>query len=303
MVHALGAISLDQGFQQAWNDIAAALPRLFLFGAILIAGFAVATLASVAVVGLLRRMGFERAVERSGVRHVLARSRFDAMGLLGKVVLYGVLLFTLQLAFGLFGDNPVSDLLAAVVSYLPKVFVAVVIVVVAAAIASAVRDIAASALGALSYGRALATASSATIIAIGVFAALEQLDIAPAIVLGVFYAALAVVVGSAIVAVGGGGIQPMRARWERALRRIEEEAPNVRDGARQAMAQRRVDLVAEEERARWEAEQADEAERAERAAEQASTEATRPAYAPTVPGETTDELDAPRTEPPPTAGR
>ena len=40
------------------------------------------------------------------------------------------------------------------------------------------------------------------------FAALNQLQIAPAIVTGLFYAVLAVVVGSAIVAIGGGGILP-----------------------------------------------------------------------------------------------
>ena len=50
-----------------------------------------------------------------------------------------MLLFTLQIAFGVWGPNPVSDLIDAVVAWLPKAFVAIVIVVVAAAIASAVR--------------------------------------------------------------------------------------------------------------------------------------------------------------------
>jgi len=36
------------------------------------------------------------------------------------------------------------------------------------------------------------------------------------IVTGLFYAILAIIVGSAIVAVGGGGIQTMRRYWERA---------------------------------------------------------------------------------------
>jgi hypothetical protein len=66
------------------------------------------------------------------------------------------------------------------------------------------------------------------IVAVGAFAALAQLEIAPAIVNGVFYAVLAVIAGSAIIAIGGGGIQPMRDRWERALTKVEQEAPQAR---------------------------------------------------------------------------
>jgi len=74
------------------------------------------------------------------------------------------------------------------------------------------------------------------IMVVGVFAALNQLQIAPAIVTGLFYAILAVVVGSAIVAIGGGGIVPMRSRWERMLGRVESEAPRLREAAERAPA-------------------------------------------------------------------
>ena len=40
-----------------------------------------------------------------------------------------------------------------------------------------------------------------------------------------FYALLAIIAGSAIVAIGGGGIGPMRAQWEKALGRIQRDAP------------------------------------------------------------------------------
>jgi hypothetical protein len=66
------------------------------------------------------------------------------------------------------------------------------------------------------------------ILAIGVFAALNQLEIAEPIVNGLFYALLAIVAGSAIIAIGGGGIQPMRSRWENALNKYDQEKDNVR---------------------------------------------------------------------------
>ncbi|HWH68710.1 MAG TPA: hypothetical protein VNT26_04960, partial [Candidatus Sulfotelmatobacter sp.] len=109
----------------------------------------------------------------------------------------------------------------------PNVFVAILIVIVAAAVAKAAKDILQAMLGALSYGRTLATAASAFIVAVGVFAALNELNIAPAIVNGLFYALLAIIAGSAIVAIGGGGIAPMRAQWDRVLGRVEHDAPQL----------------------------------------------------------------------------
>src|SRR5262249_17348918 len=73
-----------------------------------------------------------------------------------------------------------------------------------------------------------AGAAQVSILTIGAFAALNQLNIATAIVNGLFYAVLAVVVGSTIVAVGGGGIQPMHAQWVRFLNRVQHEAPSVK---------------------------------------------------------------------------
>ena len=156
-------------------------------------------------------------------------SKYDASSILGKVVFYALFLVVLQMAFGVFGTNPVSDLLASVVAYLPKLIVAILIIVIASAIGAAVREIVRVSLGGLTYGKALASASGAAILVVGVFAALSQLQIAPAIVTGLFYALLAVVAGSAIIAIGGGGVQPMRARWESMLNQYDAEKPKVRD--------------------------------------------------------------------------
>ena len=79
--------------------------------------------------------------------------------------MFTFLLFVLQLAFGIFGPNPVSELIAGVIAWLPRLFVAVVIVVVAAAIAGWVKELIAEALGGLSYGRALATTAQVLVLA------------------------------------------------------------------------------------------------------------------------------------------
>ena len=229
MTSVVAAIEFSEGVEDAWSRVATFVPKLFGFLIILAIGYFVAKAIATIVDKVLERVGFDRAVERGGVKQALARSKYDASDLVSKVVFYGLFLLVLQMAFGVFGANPVSALIASIIAYLPKVFVAIVIVVVASAIAAAVKELVESALGGLSYGRTLGMAASIAILGIGVFMALSQLEIAPAIVNGLFYAILAIIVGSAIVAIGGSGIQPLRSRWENALARYDEEKPRVQE--------------------------------------------------------------------------
>jgi hypothetical protein len=181
---------------------------------------------------VLTKVGFDRAVERGGVGRAMARTEYDASTIIAKIVFWMLFLFVLQLAFGIFGPNPISAMLFGVIAFLPRLVVAIIIVVVAAAIASGVRDIIAGSLGGLSYGRTLANVAAGIILVIGVFAALNQVQIAPAIVTGLFYAMLAIIAGSAIIAIGGGGHRPMRKQWEKAIDKMEDEAPRFRRAAR-----------------------------------------------------------------------
>jgi hypothetical protein len=233
------AVELDRGIEDAWSNIATFVPKLIGFLLVLIIGWFVAKAIARIADAALERVGFDRAVERGGIKRALERSKYDASDVVAKILFYALFLFVLQFAFGLFGDNPVSDLLEGVIAYLPKVFAAIVIVVVASAIATAARELIGASLGGLDYGRALANVAAAAIIGVGVFAALDQLQVAEDIVNGLFYAILAVMAGSAIIAIGGGGIAPMRQQWEKAISRVEQEAPRIRQqrsGARPAGA-------------------------------------------------------------------
>jgi hypothetical protein len=220
--------SIRNGLEVAWVNTAAFLPKLAMFMVVLVAGYFLAKFLAKLFDRVLERVGFDRMVERGGIKRALSKTRYDASDLLSKVLFYTIFLFVLQLAFGVFGPNPVSDVLTRVIAFLPSIFVAIVILVIASAVAKGVKDIVGSVLGGVPWGRIVANIASVAIITIGVFAALSHVGIAPAIVNGLFYAILAVVVGSAIISIGGGGIQPMRAEWERALNRMRAEAPRLR---------------------------------------------------------------------------
>jgi len=232
------AVTIEPGLQGALSDILGFAARAVLFIVILVIGYLVARLLARLTNKVLERVGFDRLVERGGIKKALQKSKWDASDILAKVVFYFVMLCVLQLAFGIFGPNPVSDMLTAVMAYLPHLFIAAVIIVVAGAIAAGAKQLVGEALGGLSYGKILANAASIIIWTVGIFAALNQLQIAPAIVTGLFYAVLAILAGSLIIAIGGGGIVPMRTQWERFLGAIEKEAPLIKDKATAAVQSR-----------------------------------------------------------------
>ncbi len=222
---------IQDGLGDAWASIATFLPKLVGFLLILIIGYFIAKAISKILDRVLERVGFDKLVERGGVGKALESSQYDASAILGKIVFYALFLFVLQLAFGVFGPNPISDLIRGVIAYLPNVFVAIVIVVIGAAIAAAVKEVIEASLGGLSYGRGLALGASALILVVALFAALDQLNIAEDIVKGLFYAILAIIVGSAVIAIGGGGIKTMSGYWERAAQKAEEESSNLKEEA------------------------------------------------------------------------
>jgi hypothetical protein len=227
-------LNFQDGIESAWSNVAAFVPKLLGALVILIIGLIVAKVVASLVNKVLERVGFDRAVERGGLKQALARSNYDPSDIIAKLAFWLIFLVSLQIAFGVFGPNPISDLLQGLIAYLPNVFVAIVIIVVAAAIAKAATDLLSNLLSSVSGGQVMAKGAGIAVLVFGAFAALDQLQIAPRIVTGLWYAILAIVVGSAVVAIGGGGIKTMQRYWERAATRAEERAPQLTQQAQQS---------------------------------------------------------------------
>jgi hypothetical protein len=225
------AINIQEGLTNAWTSIATFVPKLVGFLLILLVGYIIAKVLASIADRLLERVGFDRWVERGSFGAALRRSSFDASDILAQLVFWAVFLIALQLAFGAFGPNPVSDLLHGLIAYLPRIFVAVVILVIASALAKVVTDLLKATLAAVSGGEWIARVAGAAILVFGIFAALNELEIAPAIVNGLYYAILVAIVGAFIVAVGGGGVRTMQRYWERASSNVESKTDEIKRNA------------------------------------------------------------------------
>jgi Conserved TM helix len=228
------AVDFQGGVSSAWSNVITFVPKLAAALLIILVGYLIAKVIASVLNKVLERVGFDRAVERGGIKQALARSKYDPSDIIAKLAFWLIFLVTLQIAFGVFGPNPVSNLLQGLIAYLPNVLVAIVIVVVAAAIAKAVNDLLTSLLSSVSGGQLIARGAGIAVLVFGAFAALDQLQIAPRIVTGLWYAILAIVVGSAVVAIGGGGIRTMQRYWDRATTAAEQRGPTLTRQAQQS---------------------------------------------------------------------
>jgi hypothetical protein len=232
----LASVDISGGISSMWNTFTTWVPRFVGFLAILVIGWIVAKVVGKAVEALLRRVHFERVMERAGMSRMLENSKYDGSSLCGAIAKYVVLLIVLQLAFGVFGSNPINNVIHSIIAWIPRGLVALAIVVVAALIARVVRDLVSSALSSLSYGRTLGSIAGLCIMFLGVVAALGQAGIATTITGPVLVAVLATVAGVIIVGVGGGMVRPMQDRWERMLGTAEREAGNMMTAAQSSGA-------------------------------------------------------------------
>jgi hypothetical protein len=231
------AIDIGASIESMLTSVAKIVPKLAAFIVILVIGWIIAVLLQRLALLVLHRLHFERVASRGMVGEGLRRGGYDASRLLAKLLFWAVLLITLQLAFNVFGNNPITLMFRSIVAWLPKLAIAIIIVIVASAIAHAVRGLVAAALGAVPYGRAVDTAVSIFITGLGVIAALNQIGVATTVTEPVLITVLATVGAILAIGVGGGLVRPMQQRWERMLSRGERDAASIRTPAYQRGAE------------------------------------------------------------------
>jgi hypothetical protein len=205
----LAGVNWTGGLTSMWSTFTNWVPKFLGFLIVLAIGWIVAKVIGRAVESVLRKLHFEQVMERAGMARALERSQYDAPKLVGMLAKYVVALLVLQLAFGVLGSNPISNVLQGIINWIPRGIVAVAIIVVVAMIARVVRDLVTNMLSSLSYGRTVSNAAALCIMALGVFAALGQAGIATSVTGPLLTAILATVAGVLIVGVGGGLVRPM----------------------------------------------------------------------------------------------
>lgn len=122
---------LLEPIRESLHQIGAFLPRLLLAILILIVGWLVAKAVRFAIVRALRALNFNVVTEKAGIDHFLQQggSDIDTVQVLGGLFYWLVILAALMIAFNSLDLAYVTDLIGRIVLFVPRVMVAVVILV------------------------------------------------------------------------------------------------------------------------------------------------------------------------------
>jgi hypothetical protein len=222
------ALDLETPVRDGITTFTTFIPKLLGFLVILLVGYFVAKIIAKLVDKGLEKAGFDRAVERGGIKKALATSSYDASDIVAKLVFFAIFIPFLSAAVGTLGISALEQPLSAFIALIPKIIVAIVLVVIGAVLAGTVKSFITNALGGLSYGSVLANVASILILLGFVKSALDQVGIATDVTGPVLYAILGTVAGVIIIGAGGGLIKPMQGRWETMLTKAETETANVK---------------------------------------------------------------------------
>src|SRR5436309_12604047 len=209
MMIADGGTAIFNAFSNALNLVLTFIPRVMGFLVILLIGWMVATVISKALTFVLRKIGFDRMADRIGLTRFEQRMgvKMDAAGLLGKIVYWFLFLVFLVPAVDALGLTSVSAILGMVIGYIPNVFVAILVLFLGTLAATFVADIVRGVTASTNIGNPSIFAGIArwAIIGFAALVALEQLQIASALINELFGAIVAAAAIAFGLAFGLGG--------------------------------------------------------------------------------------------------
>ncbi|MET1082565.1 MAG: hypothetical protein ABWY12_05855 [Burkholderiales bacterium] len=220
------------------SQVAVFLPRLVLAVVVLVGGWLLAKAASFALVKALRAINFNVLTERSGMDGFLAQGGIgsDTTKIFGGLAYWLVILAALIIAFNGLGLTQMTELLREVALFLPKVVVALLIIVFGAYFARFIGNTVGAYCRSVGAHDAelVARLAQYAILAFVVLIALDHMKIGGDIVRESFLILLAGVVLAVALAFGIGGqgwAARLLERWWPTHREPDQQVrtPTVRD--------------------------------------------------------------------------
>ncbi|HEU4641434.1 MAG TPA: mechanosensitive ion channel [Gemmatimonadaceae bacterium] len=174
--------------QNSFLQLADYVPALVGALVILFAGYLLAKLIERGVDRLLSRLGLNRWLERGGVLDAVERTGWHRAPsrLVATIVFWFVMFSVILLAANALGLSSLANVFEELVSYIPSVIAAVVIVLVGIVLGEFVDGLIMASAGGIHGGPTLARVGRGGVIVLAIFMALQELGVATEIVTTAF---------------------------------------------------------------------------------------------------------------------
>ena len=192
-----------------WGQVATFFPKLLAVIVILFFGWICAKVACIVVKRILEFIHFDKFADKSGLEAFLQDSEFDLSlsGIIGQVVYWLVILLFVITGANTLGLTEVASMLNHLANYLPRIIIAIVVLIFGTLLARFVNRLVFAWLHGIKFEGALAISTSAEygIQIFALFVALEQLDIGTQLLTALFVIMFGAIFLSLAIAFGLGG--------------------------------------------------------------------------------------------------
>lgn len=192
-----------------WGQAATFFPKLLAVIVILIFGWFCAKIACIGIKRTLELMHFDQFADRSGLEAFLKHGDFDLTlsGVISQVVYWLVILLFIITGANALGLSEVANMLNQLANYLPKIIIAILVLIFGTLLARFVNRLMFTWLHSIKFQNALAISTSAEygIQIFALFVALEQLDIGTQLLTALFIIVFGAVFLALAIAFGLGG--------------------------------------------------------------------------------------------------
>jgi Mechanosensitive ion channel, conserved TM helix len=173
-------------FTQALNTFMGFLPALLVALIVLVVGWFIAGFLARLIARGLNAIGLERAVERSGIGRFIEQSgtRWTMSEIIAVLIKWSIFLIFIQAAASLLGMAQITAIINTVILFIPKLIVALGIIVIGSLIARFVAGLVRGSLAEMEVGSAglFAKLAQYAIIGFAIVAAFNQIDVAQTVV-------------------------------------------------------------------------------------------------------------------------
>lgn len=200
----------SSSLQDLWIGFVNFVPSLLLAIIVFIIGWAIGSVVANAIAQILNALKVNKALETVGFKDILTRAGFklDFGKFVGEIAKWFVVIVFLMTSLEILGLNQVNDFLRNVVlGYLPQVFIAALILIIATMVSDAIRHVVSGSARAMGV-RSARMAGSIAKWAVWIFAfiiVLSELGIAPAFMQILFTGIVAMLAIAGGLAFGLGG--------------------------------------------------------------------------------------------------
>lgn len=233
----------------AMATLFAAIPKILAFVVILVIGWFVASLIARGVAVLLRAVKFNDLAKRAGLTDFMQKMgvHTDASDLIANIAKWFIRLIALVVAFDALGLPAVSDVLRQLLLWLPNLVVAMVVLVVAGLLATALGKIVRGATAQAGFNNpdTLATVAKVAVWGFAIVVALNQIGIAATLVNTLLTATVGALALAFGLAFGLGGKDEAARILAELKKSADEAAPKLKQAAEAAKTETEKEIAAQ----------------------------------------------------------